>query len=267
MRARSGARATPASTAPLRRSGGRREGEPPGQRADPHQADAALLHDVAGDRRPSRRAEPRMAAAERRVACERQLAARREDAHPVVGRRAVGAQQERGLAEVRPARERLHLRRRRARRRRAPRRAGCRAAGVSVKTSTWVKSKRVIAQLLRAAPRPARDAAVDLRRRAVTNDRRSVFGAPRRRRTPRPERTRRRARRRAPATPRRRRGRQLEPEEHAPARRVPAAGAGRPDAPRAPRPSRRGSAGSAPAAPAGARAACRSAARRARCAG
>src|SRR5436190_9539087 len=61
---------------------------------DAHQADAALLNDLARRLRPAAALAPRMTAAERRMAGERELAARREDAHAVVGARLGRREQE-----------------------------------------------------------------------------------------------------------------------------------------------------------------------------
>ncbi len=121
--------------------------------ADAHRADLALLDDLARRVRPAAALEPGVAAAERRMAGEGQLAARREDADAVVGARVGRREQERRLAEVGPARERLHALVVEARRRRGRPRAGCRAARVAVKTSTWVKAKLLMARPRRVGRR------------------------------------------------------------------------------------------------------------------
>ena len=86
----------------------RRERERRAVTPDADETDAALLHDLAGRTRRAAVLEPGVAAAERRMAGERQLAARGEDADAVVGGRVARREQEGRLAQVGPARERLH---------------------------------------------------------------------------------------------------------------------------------------------------------------
>ena len=74
-----------------------------------HQAGLALLHDGVGALRDASARDPGVARPERRVPRERQLLHRREDTDPVVGPRIGRRQHERGLGQVRPVREPLHL--------------------------------------------------------------------------------------------------------------------------------------------------------------
>jgi hypothetical protein len=71
----------------------------------PHETDAAFLHHDAVLPRNAAGRQPGVAAAQRGMAGEGQFAAGREDAHAVVGTGVGGRQQERGLRQVRPARE------------------------------------------------------------------------------------------------------------------------------------------------------------------
>ena len=73
------------------------------------QARVALLDDHVRALGRAARAQPGVAGTERRVTGERKLTARREDPDPVVGAGGFRRDDERGLGQVRPARELLHL--------------------------------------------------------------------------------------------------------------------------------------------------------------
>jgi hypothetical protein len=143
----------------------------------PHEAHAALLHDLARVARHAAGLQPRVAAAERRVAREGEFAAGREDAHPVVGRGVGGRQQEGGLAQIRPARVGLHLRiaqtvrvvhhgQRVAEQRRVGEHVDLREAAVHARSKRSARN----ACASSATPRSISGGAT------VTNDSRSVFG-------------------------------------------------------------------------------------------
>ena len=148
------------AAAPQRR---RRERQALAVAPDPHQADAALLDDV-GAARPAAGGQPRVAAAERRMAGERQLALGREDAHPVVGLGDRSARS-RNVVSLRFV-QRANACMRAASSASAPwtTASGLPSSGVSVKTSTWVKAKRLSCGFLQHA-RQRGDAVVDQRRR------------------------------------------------------------------------------------------------------
>ena len=88
---------------------GSREREPLAVLANADQTGAALLDDLAGTARRTAGFEPRASRPERGVAGEGELALRVEDAYAVVRVRTCWLQEERGLREVGPARERCHL--------------------------------------------------------------------------------------------------------------------------------------------------------------
>ena len=73
------------------------------------EANPALLHDDSFSRRDAPSFEPSVAGADGWMAGERELGPGREDADPVVGRSICWLQDERGLAQVRPMSELLHL--------------------------------------------------------------------------------------------------------------------------------------------------------------
>ena len=94
------------TVADQRRSG---EGQDALDVAHADQADGALLHDAAGLVRCAAVVQPRAGGPESGVPGERQFPSRSEDPQPVVRRRSDGRQDERGLGQVRPARQALHL--------------------------------------------------------------------------------------------------------------------------------------------------------------
>jgi hypothetical protein len=73
------------------------------------QARGALLHDTAGVLWCAAVVQPRACGPEGGVPGERQFTSRGEDPQPVVRLKRGGRQDERGLGQIRPARQALHL--------------------------------------------------------------------------------------------------------------------------------------------------------------